>query len=116
MLYTAEGAARAAVVSIAHLSDEERQFVVTLLLSKLVTWMRAQSGSPNLRAMVYTKMQGLSLSYLSTRETGDLLNRVSQDTRRIQQFIAFWGSDALTQVLTLVAIGTVMFFATARVT
>ena len=53
MLYTADGKARAAVVSIAHLTDEERQFVVTLLLSKLVTWMRAQSGSPSLRAMIY---------------------------------------------------------------
>ena len=53
MLYTAEGKARAAVVSIAHLTDEERQFVVTLLLSKVVTWMRAQSGSPSLRAMIY---------------------------------------------------------------
>ncbi|MEO0495155.1 MAG: DUF87 domain-containing protein [Actinomycetota bacterium] len=53
MLYTADGKARAAVVSIAHLTDEERQFVVTLLLSKLVTWMRAQSGSPSLRALIY---------------------------------------------------------------
>ena len=53
MLYTDKGKPRAAIVSIAHLSDEERQFVVTLLLSKLVTWMRAQSGSPKLRALVY---------------------------------------------------------------
>ena len=30
-----------AIVSIAHLSDEERQFVIALLLSKVVTWMRA---------------------------------------------------------------------------
>ena len=53
MLYSADGRPRAAVVSIAHLTDEERQFVVTLVLSKLITWMRSQSGSPDLRAMVY---------------------------------------------------------------
>ena len=53
MLVTADGRPRAAVVSIAHLSDDERQFVVTLVLSKLVTWMRSQSGSPKLRALVY---------------------------------------------------------------
>ena len=53
MLYTTDGKPRAAVVSIAHLSDDERQFVVTLVLSKLVTWMRSQSGSPRLRALVY---------------------------------------------------------------
>ena len=44
---------QSAVVSLAHLSDEERQFVVTLLLSKMVTWMRRQSGTSDLRALVY---------------------------------------------------------------
>ncbi len=43
----------AAIVSLAHLSDEERQFVVTLLLSKLITWMRQQPGTPDLRTLVY---------------------------------------------------------------
>ncbi|NCG24886.1 MAG: DUF87 domain-containing protein [Actinobacteria bacterium] len=53
MLETPQGKPRAAIISIAHLSDEERQFVVTLVLSKLVTWMRSQPGSPDLRALVY---------------------------------------------------------------
>ncbi len=44
---------RASVVTIAHLSDEERQFAVTKILSALITWMRTQSGSTNLRAMLY---------------------------------------------------------------
>ena len=47
------GKPRAAIISIAHLSDEERQFAVTLILSKLVTWMRSQPGRPDLRALVY---------------------------------------------------------------
>ncbi|MCB0995547.1 MAG: DUF87 domain-containing protein [Acidimicrobiales bacterium] len=53
LLWTADGRPRGAVVSIAHLNDDERQFVVTLLLSKLVTWMRTQSGTSGLRALVY---------------------------------------------------------------
>jgi hypothetical protein len=53
LLFTPEGKARAAVVYLAHLSDEERQFVVTLLLSRLVTWMRAQPGTPDLRVLTY---------------------------------------------------------------
>jgi len=53
MLHQADGKPRCAIVSIAHLSDDERQFVVTLVLSKLVTWMRSQPGSPDLRALVY---------------------------------------------------------------
>ena len=53
MLYTPDGRPKAAIVTLAHLSDEERQFVVTLILSKLITWMRRQPGSEALRAMVY---------------------------------------------------------------
>ncbi len=53
MLRSADGKPAAAIVTIAHLSDEERQFVVTLLLSKLVTWMRRQSGTTDLRVLVY---------------------------------------------------------------
>ena len=49
---TPEGKPRAAIVYLAHLSDEERQFVVTLVLSKLVTWMRGQPGTSDLRALV----------------------------------------------------------------
>ncbi|NNC79043.1 MAG: DUF87 domain-containing protein [Acidimicrobiales bacterium] len=44
---------RASIISISHLSETERQFVVTLVLSKIVTWMRAQSGTPELRALIY---------------------------------------------------------------
>ncbi len=53
MLYTPDGRGRCAIVTTAHLSDEERQFVTSLLLSKLVTWMRRQSGTTDLRAMLY---------------------------------------------------------------
>lgn len=42
-----------AIVSLSHLSDEERQFVVSLLLGKLVTWMRRQPGTDRLRVLVY---------------------------------------------------------------
>jgi Helicase HerA, central domain len=53
LLYAPNGQPQASIVYLAHLSDAERQFVVTLLLSKLVTWMRRQAGTPDLRALVY---------------------------------------------------------------
>ena len=53
LLYSDSGKTQAAIVSIAHLNEEERQFVVTLLLSKMVTWMRAQPGTTDLRALIY---------------------------------------------------------------
>ena len=53
MLFDADGRGRCAIVTTAHLSDDERQFVTSLILSKLVTWMRRQSGTTDLRALLY---------------------------------------------------------------
>ena len=53
LLWTPEGKPRIAILSIAHLSDAERMFFVTLLLNELITWMRTQSGTPSLRALLY---------------------------------------------------------------
>jgi hypothetical protein len=53
LLYNERGQPRIAVISIAHLSDAERMFVVTLLLGEVVAWMRRQSGASSLRALLY---------------------------------------------------------------
>ncbi|MDX2150614.1 MAG: hypothetical protein SFV54_07760 [Bryobacteraceae bacterium] len=53
LLYTAQGKPRISIFSISHLSDAERMFFVSLLLSQTVSWMRQQSGSTSLRALVY---------------------------------------------------------------
>ena len=53
LLWTPEGKPRVSILSIAHLSDAERMFVVTLVLNELVAWMRAQSGTTALRALFY---------------------------------------------------------------
>lgn len=53
MLFSPDGKPRAAVVYLQHLSDRERQFIVTLLLSKMVAWLRRQPGTSDLRALIY---------------------------------------------------------------
>ena len=53
MLYTREGRPRISIFSIAHLSDDERMFFVTLLLGRLIGWMRRQEGSSGLRCLLY---------------------------------------------------------------
>jgi hypothetical protein len=53
LLYEAGGRPRCSIIYLAHLSEEERQFVVSLVLSKVITWMRAQSGTTDLRALLY---------------------------------------------------------------
>lgn len=44
---------RATIVSVAHLDDRQRIFVVALLVSELVAWMRRQPASSGLRALLY---------------------------------------------------------------
>jgi hypothetical protein len=53
MLYGEKGKPRIAILSVAHLDDAERMFVVSLLLNEMVSWTRTRSGTPSLRAIVY---------------------------------------------------------------
>lgn len=53
LLHTSTGKPRISVMSIAHLSDAERMFFVTILLNEMITWMRTQAGTSSLRALLY---------------------------------------------------------------
>jgi len=53
LLYTPQGKPRLAIFSIAHLNDAERMFFVSLLLNQALGWMRSQSGTTSLRALIY---------------------------------------------------------------
>lgn len=53
MLYTPQGKPRIAIISIAHLGDGERMFFVSLLLNQVLGWVRRQSGTTSLRAILY---------------------------------------------------------------
>jgi hypothetical protein len=53
LLYGLDGRPRHSVFYIAHLTDTERMFFVTLLYSAVETWMRAQKGITSLRALLY---------------------------------------------------------------
>jgi hypothetical protein len=53
LLYTSEGKPRLVIMSIAHLSEAERMFFVSLLLNQALGWVRAQSGTTTLRALIY---------------------------------------------------------------
>ena len=53
LYFTADGKPRHSIFYIAHLSESERMFFVTLLLNSLITWMRSQSGTTSLRSLLY---------------------------------------------------------------
>lgn len=52
-LFTPEGKPRVSIMNIAHLNDAERMFFVSMLLNAVLGWMRTQSGTGSLRALLY---------------------------------------------------------------
>ncbi|HMD81705.1 MAG TPA: hypothetical protein VKE92_10385, partial [Anaerolineales bacterium] len=53
LLFSATGKPRVSIFSIAHLSETERMFFVTLLLTQVLGWTRTQPGTSSLRALLY---------------------------------------------------------------
>ena len=63
----------------------------------------------NLRNIVFEKIQRLSISRISKRTAGELMNRVSSDTGRIRMFVVNEMARLLEQVMLFIAVGTVLF-------
>ena len=53
LLHTPSGKPKISILSISHLGEAERMFFVTLVLNEMISWMRQQSGTSNLRALLY---------------------------------------------------------------
>ena len=53
LLYPKSGKPRHSIFYLAHLSENERMFFVTLLFAAVESWMRSQRGTGNLRALIY---------------------------------------------------------------
>lgn len=63
----------------------------------------------DLRAFVYGKLQALSLAYLDRRKTGDLMNRVTSDTERVQRFIESQSTAIINESLLVLGVSVVLF-------
>ncbi|MGH2593260.1 MAG: helicase HerA domain-containing protein [Anaerolineae bacterium] len=53
LLRADDGRPRASIFYLAHLSDDERVFFVTMLLGQITAWLRRQGGTTTLRALLY---------------------------------------------------------------
>jgi hypothetical protein len=71
---------RASIISIAHLDERQRLFVIALLTSELVAWMRRQPASSGLQALLYMdEVQGIIPPYPKNPPTkGPLLTLFKQ--------------------------------------
>ncbi len=63
----------------------------------------------DLRQEVFERSQQLSMSSISKRTAGELINRVSSDAAKLEDFITANGKDAIVKILSLVIIGVLLF-------
>ena len=63
----------------------------------------------DLRSMLFQKVESLSLSSVSRKTPGELINRLTGDTDRIQNFIADNGPEVILRVVTFVSLSVVIF-------
>ncbi|MBZ0301769.1 MAG: DUF87 domain-containing protein [Anaerolineae bacterium] len=82
LLYQPNGRPRVSIFYIAHLSEPERQFIVTLILENLLGWMRTLSGTTSLRALLYIdEMFGYFPPYPRNPPTKDPILRLLKQAR-----------------------------------
>ena len=53
LLYASDGRPRASIFYLAHLNDAQRAFFITLFLEAVRDWLRIQSGTTDLRVLLY---------------------------------------------------------------
>jgi ATP-binding cassette, subfamily B, bacterial len=105
---TVEGAWTAAWLAVAAMA-------AVLVLRQASAWVRLRVMSVlgeyvarDLRTELYEHMQRLSLSFYSRKKTGSLITRVSSDTDRLWEFLAFGVVDASLSVVMLVGLSAVL--------
>ena len=113
------------VQSGARLAESVRPEALTLVallgfsygITQLVSWGRMRSMSllgefvaRDLRKAAYDQLQRLSLSFYSAKQTGSLISRVSSDTDRLWEFVAWGLVDFLVSILTLIGLSVVLVY------
>jgi hypothetical protein len=82
LMFQPDGRAHISVFYIAHLSEPERQFIITLILENLLSWMRTQSGTTSLRSLLYIdEMFGYFPPYPLNPPTKEPLLRLLKQAR-----------------------------------
>ena len=85
-------------------------------LQQLITVFRTRYSSTlgnsmlyDIRATMYEKLQGLSLSFFDKQQTGALISRVNQDTAELQRFMVDFFPVTLESLLLLAGAGIFLF-------
>src|SRR5690606_16771660 len=82
LLYQPNGRPKVSIFYTAHLNDQERMFITTLILETMIGWMRTLSGTPSLRAILYIdEMFGMFPPYPKNPPTKEPLLRLIKQAR-----------------------------------
>lgn len=87
--------------------------VVTLIVSAVRSFVSSKASNllvRDLRNHIYEKLQKMSLGYIETKRTGDLMQRINNDTQRIQIFIQDIAIMAVNETCLFIAIAAVTFY------
>ena len=79
------------------------------IVSNRITNRVGSNFANDLRALVYTKIQELSLSSMSGKSAGNLIHRVTKDTERVKEFFNQQGRYLIEQVIMFTVILIILF-------
>ncbi len=82
---------------------------VISIISNRITNRVGSSFSDDLRILVYSKIQELSLSSMSGKSAGNLIHRVTKDTERVKEFFNQQGRYLIEQVIMFTVILIILF-------
>jgi len=83
-----------------------REFFVWVRLRTLA--VLGELVARDIRTQLYEHLQTLSLSYFSSKRTGSLISRVTSDTDRLWEFLAFGVVEVVLSALLLLGLGAVL--------
>lgn len=98
-----------ALIIAAYFTCRVMQAVVSILRARLMARL-SSNMMHDLRVSVFEHINAMSVSFTNERKVGDLMNRVTNDTNRIKNFIQSDATECINQFLTLAAVGTYLFF------
>lgn len=87
-------------------------YIVKAVLSFLAKWqahIAAWKFVGNLTLEVYSKLQTLSMSYFTDKQTGEMMSRIINDSRNMETLIAHALPDLLSNVLIIVLVAIMIF-------
>ncbi len=94
------------IISIIAMVYLARQFFVWVRL-RTMTFMDEYIVR-DMRNGAYAHLQKLSLNYYSSKQTGSIIARISSDTDRLWEFLAYGAIDCITELAMLMGLGVVL--------